>query len=326
VRRRDVIFALGGSAFALTARAAPPLRKAHLGYIWVGPEGSEDVNLLAALRHGLADLGYTEGRDFVIEARYADSSPERIRGLLSELIRLRVDLILTPGTPSTLLARELTSTTPILALIPDLLASGFVANLAHPGGNVTGLAFTAGPALAEKWLQTLKECVPDIVHVAFLWNPINSASAAHADKIEQAARALGITLTYATAQNPSELDSALASIATAGVSGLVVDTDAIFVANRSRIIAFADVHRFPAIYGLQSYVRDGGLMSYGADLAQAFGRMASYVDKILSGAKPADLPVEQSTRFALLINLKTARTLGLDVPPYLLARADEVIE
>jgi putative ABC transport system substrate-binding protein len=328
MKRRDLMLVLGGAALGcpLAARAQRPSKPAHLGYLWIGAEGSEDVNLLGALRQGLAELGYAEGRDFVIEARYAQSRPERIPDLVDELMRLKVDVLLTPGTPATRAAKERTSTIPILAMTPDLLESGFVASLAHPGGNITGIAFTAGPKLAEKWLQTIKECVLGIARAAFLWNPRNSASAAHADRIGEAARALGISLIHVAAQNLDELDQALAAIAAAGVGGLLVDTEAIFVANRARIIAFAAARRLPAIYGLQSYVRDGGLMSYSASLGEAYRRMASYVDRILKGAKPADLPVEQATRFELLINLKTANVLGLTIPPALLARADEVIE
>jgi putative ABC transport system substrate-binding protein len=311
-------------SFDAWAQRAP--KRAHLSYLWIGAEGSEDVDLLGALRQGLAELCDVEGRDFVIEARYAQSKPERLPDLVSELIRLKVDLILTPGTPATRAAKERTSTIPILALTPDLLTSGFITSLAHPGGNITGIAFTAGPTLAEKWLQTIKECIPDIARAAFLWNPVNSASAAHADRIEEAARALGMSLIYVAAQNLDELDAALRSVAAAGVGGFLVDTEAIFVANRARIIAFAATQRLPAIYGLRSYVRDGGLMSYSADLGEAYRRMASYVDKILKGANLADLPVEQATRFEFEINLKTAKALGLAIPPALLARADAVIE
>jgi putative ABC transport system substrate-binding protein len=327
MRRREFTTLLGGviAAWPLSARARQTAKPARLGYIWIGSKGSEH-STLDGLRQGLSDLGYTEGRDFVIDDRYADSRPERLPGIVADLIRTKVDLILSPGDPVTQAAKRATSTIPIISTTPDLLASGFVANLAHPGGNITGMSLTAGAALAEKWVELLHESFPGVKNVAVLSSPISLASSAYLERIRGAASALGVQLQNFSARNPVELQQALGAMEAAGIEGLVVETDALLLANRAEIIGFAAKHRLPTIYGNPDYVPDGGLMSYATSIFESWRRLASYVDRVLRGADPGTLPVEQATKFDLRINLRTARMLGLTIPPLILARADEVIE
>jgi putative ABC transport system substrate-binding protein len=232
---------------------------------------------------------------------------------------------LSPGNAVTRAATEATSSIPIIARTPDLLASGFVSSLARPGGNVTGISLTAGAELSEKWLELIKEAFPKVASVAVLTN-LHSASAAYLDRIRAAASALGVQPTHFQARDQEELERALVAIAAMRPDGLVVESDPGLVSNRSKIIAFAASHRLPTVYGNLDYVPDGGLMGYFTSIVDTWRRLATYVDKVLKGAKPADLPVEQPTKFELVINLKTAKALGLTVPPPLLARADQVIE
>jgi putative ABC transport system substrate-binding protein len=325
LRRREFITLLGGAAaWPLTARAQTPPKPARLGYIWIGSKGSEH-STLDGIRQGLHELGYAEGRDFILEDRYADSQPERLPAIVAELLRLKVDIFLSPGNPVTRAAMQATSTIPIIATTPDLLESGFVASLARPGGNVTGISLTAGATLSEKWLELLKETFPNVTKVAVLSN-LTSASSAYLDRMRTVASVLGVQPQYFAAQNPAELDRALAEITVMMPDGLVVESDATLVSNRTKIIAFAAQHRLPTVYGNLDYIPDGGLMAYYTSIVDAWRRLASYVDKVLQGIKPSDLPVQQATKFELLINLKTAQALGLTIPPMILIRADEVIE
>jgi putative tryptophan/tyrosine transport system substrate-binding protein len=325
LRRREFITLLGGAAaWPLTARAQTPPKPARLGYIWIGSKGSEH-STLDGIRQGLHELGYAEGRDFILEDRYADSQPERLPAIVAELLRLKVDLLLSPGNPVTRAAMQATSTIPIIATTPDLLESGFVASLARPGGNVTGISLTAGATLSEKWLELLKETFPNVTKVAVLSN-LTSASSAYLDRMRTVASVLGVQPQYFAAQNPTELDRALAEITVMMPDGLVVESDATLVSNRTKIIAFAAQHRLPTVYGNLDYIPDGGLMAYYTSIVDAWRRLATYVDKVLKGVKPSDLPVQQATKFELVINLKTANALGLTVSPMILIRADEVIE
>ena len=263
MRRRDFLTLLATAASiapSLAARAQQPAKPARLGYIWIGAKGSER-STLEGIRQGLRELGYAEGRDFVLEDRYADSQPERLPAIVAELLRLNVDLFLSPGNPVTRALIQATSTIPIIATTPDLLASGFVASLARPGGNVTGISLTAGATLSEKWLEILKESFPHVTKVAVLSNA-SSASAAYLDRIRMAASVLGVQPQYFAAQDPAELDRALAAIATMAPDGLVVESDATLVSNRATIIAFAARHRLPTVYGNLDYIPDGGLMAY----------------------------------------------------------------
>jgi putative tryptophan/tyrosine transport system substrate-binding protein len=327
MKRREFITLLGGAAagnWPLAVRAQQAAKPARLGYIWIGSKGSEH-STLGGLRQGLSDLGYIEGRDFVIDDRYADSRPERLPGIVAELISTRIDLILSPGNPVTQAAKTATSSIPIISTTPDLLASGFVASLARPGGNVTGMSLTAGAALAEKWVELLHESFPGVKNVAVL-SSSSAASSAYLEKIREAASALGMQLQDFSAQNPVELLQALAAMEAAGIDGLVVESDAALLASRAEIIGFAARHRLPTVYGNSDYVPDGGLMSYATSIFESWRRLASYVDRVLRGTSPGTLPVEQATKFDLRVNLRTARILGLVIPPLVLARADDVIE
>jgi len=326
MRRREFTTLLGAAAIAapLAARAQQSPKLPRLGYIWIGAKDSEH-STRDGMRQGLRDRGYFEGRDFVMEERYADSQPERLAEIVAELVRLKVDLILSPGNQVTRAVMQGTSTIPIIATTPDLLASGFVASLARPGGNVTGMSLTAGGTLSEKWLEILKETFPTVVNVAVLANT-TSASIAYMDRIRAAASTLGLVVRYFTAQDRDDLDRALLGIVDMGPDGLIVESDATLISDRVRIIAFAAERRLPTLYGNLDYIPDGGLMAYFTDIFDTWRRLARYVDRVLKGVSPSDLPVEQPTRFELIVNLKAAQSLGLAIPEAILLRADKVIE
>jgi putative ABC transport system substrate-binding protein len=326
MKRREFIALVGGAAIAwpLAARGQRS-NPARLGYIWIGPRGSEH-STLDGFRQGMRELGYSEGQDFVIEDRYADSQPTRLPEIAAELVRSKVDLILAPSNPVIKAAMQGTSSIPILATAPDLLDSGVVASLARPGGNVTGISLTAGPAFAEKWVELAKELVPGLAKVGVLWNQGSASSAAYMERIRSATAALGVRSQSFGARNPEEIDRALLEIEAAAPNVLIVETDAMLVSNRARILEFAARHRLPTIYGNPDYMPDGGLMAYAASILDAWRRLATYADKVLKGAKPGDLPVEQATKFRMIVNLKTAKALGITIPTSVLLRADEVIE
>jgi len=285
-----------------------------------------DVTSWEPLRVGLRDLGYVEGKSIAFEERSSQGRNERFSGLASELVRLNVNIIVTWGTPATLAVKQATKTIPIvMAHVGDPLRSGLVANLAHPGGNVTGVT-ALGPGLAAKRLELLKEAVPNMSRVAFLWNPANPDQKSSFNEVQAGARALGVTLHSAEARSREELEQALAAMKQSHPSALLMTADAVHQRYTSRIVAFTSETRLPAMYQLKEAVDRGGLMSYGASLPDLARRAAYFVDKILKGAKPGDLPVEQPTKFELVINLKTAKALGLTIPPSLLLRADQVIE
>jgi putative ABC transport system substrate-binding protein len=327
MQRREFITLLGGAAAIVwprVARAQQREKPARLGYVWIGAKNSER-STLAGMRQGLQQLGYSEGRDFAIEEHYAELEPERLPHILAELIRNKVDIILSPGNAVTRAAMQATSSIPIIATTPDLLASGFVSNLARPGGNVTGISLTAGAELSQKWLELLKEAFPEVVSVAVLTN-LHLASAAYLDRIRVASSALGVQPTHFQARNQEELERALVAIAAMPPDGFIVESDPGLISSRMKIIAFAARHRLPSVYGNLDYIPDGGLIGYFTSIADTWRRLAAYVDKVLKGAKPADLPVQQPTKFELMVNMRTAKALGLIIPPSLLARADEVIE
>ncbi len=323
MRRRDFITLLGGAAAAwpLTARAQQSATS-KVGYVWIG-ERSTDVSG-AGLRQGLVDKGYEIGRNLAFEDRYAQGDTEKVPALIAELLALKVDVLVTVGTSISLAARRATSTVPIVCISGDPVGTGLVASLSRPGGNVTGLSMLSADYSA-KWLELLKEALPKLHRVAALWNPDNPSIAMEMEQLQAAARPLGLDLTAFSAK-PKDIEGSFAAIANGGFDGLVVTTDASIEPYTPRIIALAAEHRLPAIYPFSTAVQQGGLMSYSADFFEMWRRAASYVDRILKGEKPADLPIEQPTAVALKINLKTAKALGIDVPPTLLARADEVIE
>jgi putative tryptophan/tyrosine transport system substrate-binding protein len=322
MQRRAFITLLGGAAaWPLGAAAQDIPKPVRLGYIWIGPKDSEH-STRDGFRQGMRDLGYVEGRDYVLEERYADSHPERVPGIIAELLQLKVALFLSPGVQVTKALMAATSTIPIIATTPDLLASGFVTSLARPGGNVTGMSLTAGPTLSEKWLEILKETFPSVRTVAML----TASGAIYHDRIRAAAEMLGLNVRYFPAQDPQEIDRALADIAAMAPDGLIVESDANLISNRAKILDFVARHRLPTVYGNLDYIPDGGVMAYFTSIFETWRRLATYVDRVLKGAKPGDLPVEQAVKFELVINLKAAKTIGLPISESMLLRADRVIE
>jgi putative tryptophan/tyrosine transport system substrate-binding protein len=263
---------------------------------------------------------------FLLDSDRAEGDYDRLPGLAADLVRLKVNVIVTYGTPASQAAKRATSTIPIvMAAIIDPVASGLITSLARPGGNVTGQSMMS-PDLVEKQLEILKEVVLKISRVALLHNPANPGDAPQVGHAQGAARALGVRLQVLGARGPGEIDSAFAAMASEQAGAVIVVVDAMLQGNRTRITDLAARYRLPAVYGLSEYAEAGGLLAYGPHRLDMFRRAATYVDKILKGAKPADLPVEQPTKFELVINLKTAKALGLEVPASVLARADEVIE
>jgi putative ABC transport system substrate-binding protein len=282
---------------------------------------------LAAFRQGMRDLGYAEGQNISIEPRWAEGRFERLPDLAAELVRLKVDVIVSVVTQATLAAKNATRTIPIvLVAAGDPVGSGLVPNLARPGGNVTGPS-TMYAELAGKQLELLMTTAPKVSRVAVLWNPANAAwQVQMLRQTENAARALGLQRQLLEARGPDELEGAFAAMTRERANALLVQVDVIFALHAQRIADLAAKHRMPAMYGAKEHVGAGGLMSYAPNVLDVFRRAATYVEKILRGAKPGDLPVEQPTAFELVINLKTAKALGLKIPPSVLARADQVIE
>ena len=296
----------------------------HIGYLWIGAEGSDRMPR-PGLQEGLRELGYHEGRDIIIEYRYADGSIERLHELISDMVASKIDIIVAPGLVVADAVKRATTTVPVVALVGDPLASGLVASLARPGGNITGFSSQV-PDYGGKLVELLHELVPHAARAAVLWNPLNGASRALVQAIGDVSGPLGLGLQLHEVRRSAELPTSLDAIAEQNPDALIIDTDALFISQRKSIVGFAATHRLPAIYGLREFTEVGGLISYGSDTFDLARLAAGYVDKILKGAKPADLPVQQPTKFELVVNLKTANTLGLTIPPSILARADEVIE
>jgi putative tryptophan/tyrosine transport system substrate-binding protein len=293
--------------------------KVHrIGYLASGSPSS-DAARTEAFRQGLRELGYVEGQNIVIEYRYAEGKADQFAQLAAELVRLKVSLIFTSSTPGVLAAKRASSTIPIVfGAINDPVAAGLVASLARPGGNITGLT-NLSPDLEGKRLELLKETFPKVTRVAHLWNPDSPGSGM------AAAQALGLQLQSLEVRNPSDFDSAFDAALRERSQALITSPNPLINTHYKRIVEFAAKNRLPAIYSQRVYVEGGGLMSYAPDINANFGRAAVFVDKILKGAKPAELPVEQPTKFELVINLKAAKQIGLTIPPNILARADRVI-
>jgi putative ABC transport system substrate-binding protein len=334
-RRRFLLVSLAGALVAPLAAAAQPAGKVYrIGFL--SPSSPSDPERLAspfgergfaAFRQGLRDLGYVEGKNIVIENRWAEGRFERLPDLAAELVRLKVDVIVSVVTQASLAAKNATRTIPIVMVAPgDPLGSGLVASLARPGENVTGPSSMYAD-LVVKQLEVLREIVPGLSRVALLWNPANAAWQAQMLKATGgAASALRLHVQLVEARGPDDLQGAFATLTKERASALLVAVDVIFALHARRIADLAAKHQVPAMYGSSEHVEAGGLISYAPDIPDVFRRAATYVDKILKGAKPADLPVEQPTKLELVINLKTAKTLGLTIPPSLLLRADRVIE
>jgi len=321
MRRREFITFLGGAAaWPVAARAQrPPVRMPRIGII-------DDEPVWDSFRQGLRDFGYIENQNIAIEYRSAEGKVDRLAQAARELVSIPVDVIVVTGSPATRAVRQATSTIPIVAIgVGDPLRAGFAVSLARPGGNMTGLS-SLSPDLIGKRLEILRECIPAVARVAFLWNPDNDSNLAFLDDLIVAVPALGLELTSAPIRNADEFEGTFAAVLQRRPNAALVTGDPLLRRHQNRIIDFVAKNRLPAMYQEKEWVAAGGLLSYGPSLPDLFRRGVSYVHRILEGAKPADLPIEQPTRFELVINLKTAKALGLTVPPNLLAAADEVIE
>jgi len=314
-------------ATPLSSAAQRPERITRIGYLRSGSM-ADAIRYGGALRQGLRDLGYVEGQTIAIETRAAEGHYERLPGIAAELLRLHVDVIVAGGTPAIRAVKQLTTTVPIvMAVSTDPVGAGLVASLSRPGGNVTGLALSAGEQFAGKWVELLKEVVPRASRVAALSDPQGGPQvASFVRATEVAAQAAGLPFNVLQAHSAVELEGAFATMTRAGASGLIVLPSVHFSAERKRIVELAARHRMPTMYEHREFVDAGGLLSYGPNLLALVRRAAYYVDRILKGARPGDLPVEQPTKFELVINLKTAKALGLTIPPSLLVRGDQVIE
>jgi putative tryptophan/tyrosine transport system substrate-binding protein len=326
MRRREFITLLGCgvAAWPLSARAQPASRIFRIGFVGL-PSADSLPKLPKAFRAGLRDLGYEEGRNIVIEFQWADGHYERLPALFSELIRLNVDVIVTFGTPGVLAAKQVTTSIPIVfATAGDAVAAGLVASLAQPGGNVTGTTHFI-PELSAKQLELLKEAIPGLTDVAILLNPANPVNEPVVPVMRETAQSLKVEIHQFGVRGPAEFEGAFAAMATRRVGALVVIDDATLIANALGIVNLASEQRLPAS-GWPDFAVAGGLMGYGVNYVDLFRRAATFVDKILKGTKPADIPVERATKFETILNLKTAKALGIDMPTSLLLRADEVIE
>ena len=306
------------------ARTQPAVQVSRIGVLG---SGSYDAVSYEPLLEGLRELGWVQGHNVIIDYRFADGSIDRLPGLASELTQRKVDVIVAVATPSSLAAKHATKTIPVVMVAAgDPVAAGLVTNLAHPDGNVTGLSFDVSLESFTKSLEYFKQAVPSARRVAVLTNPANPAQQLATNNLGVAARHLGIEIRTLKTRGPNEFEDAFLTMSKEGLAGVLVVTDPMFVSNRVRLVELALRYRLPSVHGTRTYVEAGGLMSYGPNIADVYRRAATYVDKILKGAKPKDLPVEQPSKFELIINLKTAKALGLSIPQTLVLRADEVIQ
>jgi putative ABC transport system substrate-binding protein len=313
-------FAVG----AVVAHAQQPTKMPRIGYL-TGTSLSANSARTDAFRQGLRELGYVDGKSIVIEWRSAEGKGDRLPGLAAELVRLKVDVIVTSGPTATRPAKEATSTIPIVMTFDDdPVGSGFVASLARPGGNITGLS-TLSPEISGKQLELMREIFPRLGRVAVIGTSTRQGTAQTLKEMEPAAGAFGLKLQYLDIQNPKDLESVFRAASNGRADAVLVLQSPVFNSHRAQIAELALKNRLPATYPRREFVEDGGLMSYGVSISDLDRRAATYVDKILKGAKPADLPVEQPTKFEFIINLKAAKQIGLTIPPNVLARADKVI-
>ena len=309
----------------VSAQAQQPTKVPRIGYLSaVSP--SANLARREAFRQGLRELGYVEGKNIVIERRFAEGKLDRLNEFAAEFVRLKVDVIVTAAPSSTRAAKAATSTIPIvMAFDNDPVANGFIASLARPGGNITGLSNLA-PELSGKQLELLKEIVPRLSHVAVLWTSTGKGWQATVKEIELAAAALKVQLQALDVPGPKDIETAFREARKGRADAVLVLASPILESHRTQVVDLAAKNRLPTIYPFPEFVEAGGLVTYGVSLSDLYRRAATYVDKILKGAKPADLPVEQPTKFELVINLKTAKQIGLTIPPNVLARTDKVIK
>jgi putative ABC transport system substrate-binding protein len=325
MRRREFLLLLATNMMAARAVRAQQKAMPVIGFLNSGLPDT-DLSFLAAFRQGLGDAGFMEGKNVAIDPRWAEGRYDRLPVLVGDLVSRKVDVIAAGGDAAVIAAKDATSTIPIVFFNGgDPLAMGLIASLAHPGGNLTGFS-TFAAALLPKRLELLSELAPQTRVIAMLVNPSDPNAERFINAMEQAASAKGIKLQILKAGTEDEIDDAFASLVQLRTDGLIVSPNAFFVSRREQLVVLASRYAIPAIYPRRQFATAGGLISYGSSLTAVYRRMGIYVGKILNGAKPADLPVQQPSIFQLVVNLKTAKELGLTVPPSILARADEVIE
>jgi len=321
-----VVLALSLTLPTLAAEAQETANKAHVGVLLLTPRAGAGGTYIEALRGGLRELGYVEGQNLLLEIRSAEGRPDRLPRLAAEILGTRPDVLVTAGSEAILTLKRATDVVPIvMATVMDPVALGITPSLAKPGGNLTGLAILS-LELTSKRLQLLKEAFPRLSRVAVLWNPDNPGNALVLKEVEIAAQALGLRWQGFAVQRPDKLVEAFEAVVGAQCNGILAIEDSVLFSHLSRIVESAARSRLPAMYAFRQFADAGGLMSYGPNTPDSFRRAAVYVHKILKGAKPADLPIEQPTKFELVINLKTAKALGLTIPQSLLLRADQVIQ
>lgn len=325
MNRRDAVTALLALGVTTRAAHAQPAGKIHrIGFLWDSPAVFPDA--IEAFRQGLRDLGYVEGKGIAIEFRWAEGRPERMRELAEELVRLKVDVIVAPSSIYTEAAKRATSSIPVVFLShADPLGSGHIASFGRPGGNATGLSLMMTETNV-KGLELFKETIPGLSKVAVIWDPATPSHRPGFKAIEAASPSLGLRIQSVSVSSAAEYESAFSAMVREGADGIVVLSTPLFIAGAKRLAELAVTYRLPTLFGPKHHVVAGGLMSYSPDRAAMYRRGAIFVDRILKGAKPADLPVERPTRFELVINMMTAKTLGLTIPRSVLSRADEVIE
>jgi putative tryptophan/tyrosine transport system substrate-binding protein len=329
MRRREFITLLGGTAatWPLAARAQQPAGRVYrVGYLTVASR-QQQLHLIKAFEEGLRSLGYRVGENVVIEYRFADSEMERLPALAADLVRLGVDVIVTGANPNTVAAMKATKTIPIVMTNSiDPVGTGLVASLARPGGNVTGFAQDAGGELNGKRLELLKETLPNLTRVGILWNPGVASNRSRLTSMRDATQGMGLMLVPVEARGQDAFEQAFTTMMKERMQAFVILGDAVLFNYRGQIAEMAIMNRLPAASSFKEFAEAGLLLTYGANVQDLFRQSAVFVDKIFEGAKPADLPVEQPTKFELVINLKTAKALGVEVPTSLLLRADEVLE
>jgi putative ABC transport system substrate-binding protein len=324
-RREFLGFVGGAAAWPLPLRAQQRANIPRVGYLFSFTQ-AEGRHLWDACRQGLRDLGYVEGQNIIVEPRWAEGQHERLAGLAAELARLKVDVIVAAATPASRTAKAAAGAIPVVIVaVGEPVKAGLIASLARPGGNVTGLSLLT-PELSGKRLELLREAMPKLAKLSVVMNPANPVSAVFLEETQIAAGKLAIDIRHVEARNPQEIEHAFEAAGRQGADALIVFDDPVLWSHRAQIVALAAARKLPVMYGYRDFVDGGGLMSYGPDRPDQYRRTAIFVDKILKGAKPADLPVEQPTKFELIVNRKTASALGLDLPTTLLLRANEVIE
>jgi len=312
-------------AVAVTVEAQQAKKSARIGFL-SGTSPSTATGRLNAFRQGLGELGYVEGKNIIIEYRWSEGKRERLPDLAAELVRLKVDIIVTGGPQTTRPAKQATSTIPIvMAQDPDPVGNGFVASLARPGGNITGLSSLA-PELGGKQLELMKEIVPRLSHVAVFGTSTTSGNAQELREVELAAKAFGVKVQYLDVLSPKDIETGFRAASKGRADAILMLAGPVLVSQLAQVVDHAEKSRVPAIYPQTEYTEAGGLMYYGTNTPDLFRRAATYVDKILKGEKPANLPIEQPKKFEFIINLKAAKQIGLTIPPNVLARADKVIK